>query len=124
MANIKSLHVKHIGQADADVFTAIAHPVRRQILDRLAEGEINVNDLAAPFEMSRSAISQHLKILLDSDLVVRERRGREQVYRLRPDNLNQVSEWLKKYEAFWTEKLDALGDFLDSLEGEAGGGSA
>ncbi len=106
--------VKRVGHADTDVFTAIAHPVRRQILDLLASGAVNVNDLAAPFDISRSAISQHLKILLDSELVIRERRGREQVYRLRPDNLNQVAEWLKKYEAFWTERLDALGAYLDS----------
>ena len=110
--------MKHTGQADADVFTAIAHPVRRQILDRLARGEIRVNDIAAPFDISRSAVSQHLKILLDSELVVRERHGREQVYRLRPDNLNQVAEWLKKYEAFWTEKLVALGEFLDSPDAD------
>lgn len=101
--------------ADEDVFTAIAHPVRRQILDMLAAQDMNVNDLAAPFKASRSAISQHLKILLDTALVTREKRGREQVYKLRPENLNQVAAWLNKYEQFWPQKLDALGSFLDAL---------
>jgi DNA-binding transcriptional ArsR family regulator len=107
---------RQVKNADEDVFTAIAHPVRRQILDMLAEQAMNVNDLAAPFEASRSAISQHLKILLDTALVTREKHGREQVYKLRPENLNAVASWLNKYEQFWPQKLDALASFLDTME--------
>jgi DNA-binding transcriptional ArsR family regulator len=106
--------------ADADVFAAIAHPVRRKILDLLSTGDRTVNALAQPFAeepfcISRPAISQHLSILLESGLVTKQKRGREQVYHLRPDNLNEVFRWIKQYEQFWTEKLDALGSFLDSV---------
>jgi DNA-binding transcriptional ArsR family regulator len=100
---------------DTDVFTAIAHPVRREILDLLTRGEQSASSLAEPFDVSRSAISQHLGILLDSGLVIREKRGREQMYRLRPENLNQVYRWIRQYEHFWPEKLDALEAFLDTM---------
>lgn len=101
--------------AGADVFTAIAHPVRRQILDRLIQGEMTVNHLAQPFAVSRPAISQHLAILMESGLVSKEVRGREHYYRLRPENLNEVREWITHFERFWPEKLDALGDYLNRL---------
>ncbi len=108
--------------AAADVFTAIAHPVRRQILDMLVPGEQSVGQLAEPFvesqAMTRPAISQHLAILLESGLVDREKRGREQYYRLRPENLNDLRDWLRHYEHFWSDKLDALGDYLNRLAQE------
>lgn len=108
--------------AAADVFTAIAHPVRRQILDMLVPGEQTVGQLAEPFvqnqDMTRPAVSQHLGILLESGLVEREKRGREQYYRLRPENLNEVRDWLRRYEHFWSDKLDALGDYLNRLAGQ------
>lgn len=102
-----------IGQLDTDVFTVIAHPVRRQILGALSRGEGTVTDLADPFEISRSAISHHLSILLDSNLVAVEKQGREHYYRLRPENLNEVYTWIKQFEHFWNEKLDALEAYLD-----------
>jgi DNA-binding transcriptional ArsR family regulator len=98
---------------DGDVFTAIAHPVRRQILNSLARNNLTVTDLAAPFEISRSAISQHLTVLLDSGLVAVEKRGREHYYRLRPENLNEVYKWIKQFEHFWIGRLDALEAYLD-----------
>ncbi|MBL8161040.1 MAG: helix-turn-helix transcriptional regulator [Anaerolineae bacterium] len=99
--------------ANLDVFTAIAHPVRRQILDRLAQGDLTVTELAQPFDVSRSAISQHLSILLESGLVTMQRQGREHTYRLRPENLNEVQRWISQYERFWAARLDALEAFLD-----------
>jgi DNA-binding transcriptional ArsR family regulator len=104
---------KTVGQLDSNVFTVIAHPVRRQILAQLAHGDVTVTDLAEPFEISRSAISQHLTILLDSGLVAVDKRGREHFYQLRPENLNEVYRWIKQFEHFWIEKLDALEDYLD-----------
>lgn len=101
-----------------DVFTAIAHPLRRQILDALRDGEKTVTLLAEPFDVSRPAISQHLGILLESGLVERTKRGREQYYQLRPENLNQVRDWIAHFERFWTTRLDALGDFLDDYDDE------
>ncbi|MBZ0290727.1 MAG: metalloregulator ArsR/SmtB family transcription factor [Anaerolineae bacterium] len=98
---------------DTNVFTVIAHPVRREILSALAHGDVTVTELAKPFEISRSAISQHLNVLLDSGLVAVEKRGREHYYRLRPENLNEVYRWIKQFEHFWNEKLDALEAYLD-----------
>jgi DNA-binding transcriptional ArsR family regulator len=104
---------RSIGEIDTDVFTVIAHPVRRQILDTLAHGDKTVTSLAEPFEMTRSAISQHLSILLGSGLVAVEKRGKEHYYQLRPDNLNEVYRWIRSFEQFWSEKLDALEAYLD-----------
>jgi DNA-binding transcriptional ArsR family regulator len=104
--------------ASEDVFTAIAHPVRRRLLDLLVGGEQPVNRLATPFEMSRPAISQHLRVLLDVGLVSERRSGRERRYRLHPDGLRQVREWLATYDRFWQERLVALGDHLDKEAGQ------
>ncbi|MBI5669963.1 MAG: winged helix-turn-helix transcriptional regulator [Chloroflexi bacterium] len=109
---------KRIRRVEADVFTAIAHPVRRRILETLARGGMTANALAKPFDISRSAVSQHLSILLESGLVTATRKGREHVYQLRPDNLNQVYEWISQYERFWTHKLDALSLYLDNMTEE------
>lgn len=109
-------------QADADVFTAIAHPVRRRILEILAHQEQSVTSLSQPFvaEISRSAISQHLKILQDSGLVEVRKQGREHLYRLEVENLNEVYRWIKQYERFWAQKLDALGEYLDDADSSEG----
>lgn len=104
--------------ADADAFTAIAHPVRRKILDSLIQGDLTVTQLADPFAVTRSAISQHLGILLQSGWVEMEKRGRENYYRLRPENLNKIQAWISKYEKLWPEKLDALGEYLNRLAAE------
>jgi DNA-binding transcriptional ArsR family regulator len=104
--------------ATEDVFTAIAHPVRRRLLDLLVTGEQPVHRLAMPFEMSRPAISQHLRVLRDVGLVSERRSGRERRYRLRPDGLRQVREWLATYDRFWQERLVALGDHLDKEAGQ------
>lgn len=112
-------------KTEADVFNAIAHPARRQILDALVSGDRTVNQLAEPFEdKTRSAISQHLKILLDSGLVDVEKRGRERFYRLKPDNLNQVYAWVRQYEQLWPEKLKALGAYLDTIAAQDEGAGA
>ncbi len=107
---------KTVQHADADVFTAIAHPVRRQLLDMLTHNEQTVTELAAPFAMSRPAISQHLRILLDTGLVSEHRKGRERHYRLHADRLIEVQRWLQTYQRFWQNRLEALGNYLESQE--------
>ncbi len=99
--------------ATEDVFSAIAHPLRRRLLDLLAEGEQPVNRLAMPFEVSRPAVSQHLRVLLEVGLVSERRSGRERRYRLHPDRLRDVRDWLATYDRFWQERLTALGAHLD-----------
>lgn len=104
---------KTVQNAGADVFTAIAHPVRRQLLDMLSEGDQSVSQLSEPFAMSRPAISQHLRILLDVGLVSEQRQGRERRYRLHSERLFEVQRWLHTYQHFWTNRLKALGDYLE-----------
>lgn len=101
--------------ADA-VYSAIAHPVRRELLDLLAEGERPVKALARPFALSRPAISQHLRILLDAGLVAERREGRERRYCLQPQRLREVQRWLRRFERFWEERLDQLGKYLEESD--------
>ena len=84
----------------ADVFTAIADPTRRAILDLLRQGEQPVKQIAKPFPMSLPAISQHLSVLCEAELVTQRREGRQRFYRLNPEPLKQVSDWVNHYEQF------------------------
>jgi DNA-binding transcriptional ArsR family regulator len=101
-----------------DVYLAIADPTRRRLLDLLGAGERPVNQLAAPFRMSRPAISQHLRILRRVGLVDVRKDGRERRYRVRGERLREVFDWVAHYEKFWTEKLYALGKYLDGQKAE------
>ena len=92
----------------ADVFTAISHLGRRQMLDLLTEADRSVSDIAAHFEMSRPAVSQHLRDMLDAGLVTEQRHGRERRYRLVPQRLGPVRDWIAHYERFWDDRLQRL----------------
>lgn len=107
-------------KASHDVFAAIADPTRRAILDALAEGELSSGELAGPHRMSLPAVSQHLAVLRDAGLVDSRQEGRSRVYRINPEPLMEVRDWMLRYRIFWAGKLDALGDALDEMErGEA-----
>ena len=97
---------------ESDIFTAISHPARRQMLDLLVETERTVNAISGHFEMSRPAVSQHLRILLDAGLVSEQRHGRERRYRLMPSRLKPLRDWLAHYERFWDTHLQRLQDHL------------
>jgi DNA-binding transcriptional ArsR family regulator len=101
-----------------DGFVALAHPLRRQILELLAEAERPVGDIAARFAVTRPAVSQHLRILLDAGLVSERRRGRERLYRLRPEGVREVYDWLAHYRRFWDERLVRLAQHLDEEDDE------
>jgi DNA-binding transcriptional ArsR family regulator len=88
-----------------DVFAAISHPARRRILDLLMAADESVSTLAGHFDMSRPAVSQHLRILLDAGLVTEQRIGRERRYHLEPARLAPVREWIQTYEQFWDHHL-------------------
>jgi DNA-binding transcriptional ArsR family regulator len=90
------------------VFGAISHPARRRMLDLLIEADSSVNVLAGHFQMSRPAVSQHLRILLDAGLVTEERHGRERRYHFVPEQLGPVRDWIAQYERFWDEHLQRL----------------
>ena len=93
---------------EGDVFTAISHPARRRMLDLLVEADRSVNTIAGQFQMSRPAVSQHLRILLDAGLVMEQRHGRERRYRLVPARLGPVRDWIAHYEQFWEDRLQRL----------------
>jgi DNA-binding transcriptional ArsR family regulator len=95
-------------QAKSDAFRAIADPTRRAILDRLRAGPANAGALAADFRSSRPAISQHLKVLREAQLVSDERVGRERIYIVNPVPLQGVAGWLEGYRAFWQTSLTNL----------------
>jgi DNA-binding transcriptional ArsR family regulator len=99
-------------EARRDVFQAIADPTRRAIIGMIANEPINVNTIAEQFDMSRQAISLHLKILVECDLLVMKRQGRESIYEAKLEKLSEVDEWITQYKQFWETKLDALGKFL------------
>lgn len=93
---------------ERDVFGAISHPARRRMLDLLAEADRSVNTIAGHFRMSRPAVSQHLRILLQAGLVTEQRHGRERRYRLVPARLGPVRDWIAHYERFWDDRLQRL----------------
>lgn len=93
---------------EPDVFGAISHPARRRMLDLLVEADRSVSAIAAHFEMSRPAVSQHLRVLLDAGLVTEERHSRERRYHLVPERLGPVRDWLAHYEQFWDNHLQRL----------------
>jgi DNA-binding transcriptional ArsR family regulator len=99
-----------------DVFSAIAAPTRRALLQRIASREMPVSELAESFEMTLSAISQHLAVLRQAGLVSQHKQGKQRIYRLNPEPLRQVAEWLEFYEPFWTGKLRDLGTYLDEKD--------
>ena len=90
------------------IFGALGHPARRRMLDLLAGGERPVSGLASEFEMSRPAVSQHLRVLRDAGLVAEERHGRERRYRVTPEPLVIVRDWVAHYERFWDDRLRRL----------------
>jgi DNA-binding transcriptional ArsR family regulator len=96
-----------------DVFHAIAHPTRRAILVTLKDGERAASELAEPFQMTFAAISQHLRVLQEAELVSVRRDGRHRFYRLDPRPLRDVVSWVDEFARFFGQRLDALGDYLD-----------
>ena len=97
---------------EQNVFGAISHPARRRMLDLLAEADRSVNAIAGHFKMSRPAVSQHLRVLLDARLVTEQRHGRERHYHFVPERLGPVRDWLAHYERFWDERLQRLQKLL------------
>lgn len=103
----------HRQPASADVFRAIADPTRRAILERLRAGPAPVNSLAACFAQSRPSISRHLKVLSEAGVVSENRAGRERIYRIEPETLRQVDQWIGGYRSLWQDNLDRLKHYLE-----------
>ena len=104
-----------------DTFAALAHPMRRALLARLAQGGATVNELAAPFDVSLPAVSRHLKVLERSGLI---RRGQDAQFRpceLNADPLREVVTWAEQYRPIWEARFDQMAASLDAITGDANG---
>lgn len=101
-----------------DVFQAIADPTRRAILDLLAAQPqpLTLNGVAEHFEISRPAVSKHIKILAECELVVIRKQGRERYCEVQLDKLNEVSAWVEQYRATWEQRFDRLDETLKELQ--------
>ncbi len=99
-----------------DVLTALAHPTRRAIIERLAEGPARFLDIAEPFDTALNAVTKHLKMLERAGLIERRRRGREVLISFRGEPLREVAGWLKGYESFWNESLDKFERYFRDRE--------
>lgn len=99
-----------------DVFQAIADPVRRDIIELLAEKTLTVNAIAEKFEISRPAISKHLKILKECEIIDFKKEGRERFCFIQPKNLIPAFLWIEQYSALWEDKLDSFDRYLTKLQ--------
>ncbi len=99
-----------------DVFQAIADPVRRDIIELLSNETLTVNTVAEKFEVSRPAISKHLKILKECGIIEINKRGRERFCEIQPRKLIPAFLWIEQYKNLWEDKLDAFEDYLMTLQ--------
>lgn len=99
-----------------DVFQAIADPVRRDIIGLLANETLSVNTVAEKFDVSRPAISKHLKILKECGIIVIKKQGRERFCEIQPRNLIPAFLWIEQYQNLWEEKLDSFEKYLIKLQ--------
>jgi DNA-binding transcriptional ArsR family regulator len=99
------------------VFAVLAEPHRRRILDLLLVGERSVGDLVAQLPLAQPTVSKHLKVLRRAGLVTVRSDAQRRLYRLRPEPLRELDEWLAPYRAAWADRLDALEAHLDTMEG-------
>ena len=99
-----------------EVFSALADPTRRAILGRLRQGEASVSELAQPFDVSLPAVAKHVRVLERAGLLTHRKTGRVRRCRIVVDRLQLASDWLDTYRSFWTARLEALADRLESGE--------
>lgn len=105
-----------IMEARRDVFQAIADPTRRQIIDIVAKQPLNLNSIAEKFDMSRQAVSLHVKILQECGLIMLKQQGRERYCEIKLAKLNEVSVWIDQYKQYWEHKLDSMENYLHKLQ--------
>jgi DNA-binding transcriptional ArsR family regulator len=106
----------HIMEVRRDVFQAIADPTRREIINLISEGSLNLNAIAENFDVTRQAISLHIKILNECGLIKIHSRGRERYCEAHLEKLSEVSVWVERYRKHWERKLDSLENYLDKLQ--------
>jgi DNA-binding transcriptional ArsR family regulator len=103
-------------EARRDVFQAIADPTRRQIIDLIANESMTLNAIAEKFDISRPAISQHIKILAECGIIEIEQKGRERYCKIQPRSLIPAFLWMEHHQKQWEEKLDSFESYLKKLQ--------
>lgn len=99
-----------------DVFQAIADPTRRKIIGQVAQQPLNLNSIAENFDVSRQAVSLHVKILTECGLIVIKKQGRERYCVAKLNKLSEVSNWVEQYRQIWTAKFNSLDKYLDKVQ--------
>jgi DNA-binding transcriptional ArsR family regulator len=99
-----------------DVFQAIADPTRRQIIGMLSQQPLNLNTIAEKFDVTRQAVSLHVKILHECGLISISQQGRERFCEAKLDGLSEVSVWIEQYRKSWEKRLDSLELYLDKIQ--------
>jgi DNA-binding transcriptional ArsR family regulator len=99
-----------------DIFQAIADPTRRAIIALIALQAMTPNALAEHFDTSRQAVSKHLRILTECDLVTQEQKGREIFYSLEIEKMKEIDKWLEQYRKIWETRLNQLDDLLATIK--------
>ena len=97
-------------------FSALAHPARRTILKRLAQGGASVNTLAEPLEMSLPAVSRHIRVLEEAGLIKREKDAQFRVCSIQPQPLQEIANWTEQYRHIWDARFDVMGTLLNEMK--------
>jgi DNA-binding transcriptional ArsR family regulator len=103
-----------------DIFQAIADPTRRAIIALVALQAMTPNAIAEHFDTSRQAVSKHLRILAECDLIHQEQKGREIYYSLEIDKMKEIDEWLEQYRQIWKTRYKQLGEMLEVMKKDKG----
>ncbi len=99
-----------------DVFQAIADPTRRMIINKLAQGPLNITQIGEDFDMSKQAIAKHIKILYESGIISMSQKGREQICEAQLASLNEVTNWVTESRKLWNQRFEKLDEFLKELK--------
>lgn len=103
-----------VAEAGHDVFQAIADPTRRSLLKLLANKEMSIASITDCYPISRTAVNKHLQVLSDAQLVSSQKVGRETRYKLQPEPLMELQDWLAFFEGYWANKLFALKEYVEA----------
>lgn len=96
-----------------DAFAALADPTRRRIVELLHDGELDAGEIAAEFDISKPAISRHLRILRSARVVTVRPVAQRRIYALEPGGLDEMGTWVARYGPFWSERLDHLQELVE-----------
>jgi DNA-binding transcriptional ArsR family regulator len=108
-------------QARRDVFQAIADPTRRDIINLIAHQPLNLNAIADNFDVSRPAISQHIKILAECGLIMMKQQGRQRYCEIQPQQLAEIADWVEPFRKLWEERFDKMDELLNQLKSKKDG---